>query len=85
MCILINCFNAKLSLFRETLPVAMTVRFTASAVIMWPICYGDTCFNFRPLEIQPIVRQVIAYGRLKIIGNFKQSSLKWSLTKGGRL
>ena len=50
MCILINCFNAKLSLFRETLPVAMTVRFTASAVMMWPICYGDTCFNFRPFS-----------------------------------
>ena len=28
----INCFNAKL--FRETLPVAPTVSFTASAVMM---------------------------------------------------
>ena len=49
MCILINCFNAKLSLFRETLPVAMTVRFTASAVMMWPICYGDPFFQFPPV------------------------------------
>ena len=35
--------------------------------------------------------QVVAYGRLKTIENFKQSSLevvayeRWSLTRGGRL
>ena len=33
-------------LYRETLPVAPTVRFTASAVMMWPICYSDIFFNF---------------------------------------
>ena len=81
----INCFNAKL--YRETLTVAPTARFTASAVMMWPICYSDTFFNFRPWEIQQIVCQVVAYGRLKTIENFKQSSLKvvayerWSPTR----
>ena len=82
----INCFNAKL--YRETLPVAPTVRFTASAVMMWPVCYIDTFFNFCPREIQQIVCQVVTYGRLKTTENFKQSSLvrsRWSLTRGGHL
>ena len=91
MCILSQfCFNAKL--FRETLePVALTVRFMASAVMMWPIFYSDTVFKFRPREIQQIVCQVVAYRRFKTIENFKQSSLKvvpckrWSLMRGGRL
>ena len=44
----INCFNAML--FWDTLPVAPTVKFMASAVMMWPICYtySDTFFNFCP-------------------------------------
>ena len=33
------------------LPVAPTVRF-ASAVVIWPICYSDTCLNFRPAGVQ---------------------------------
>ena len=85
----INCFIAKL--YQETLPVDPTVRFTASAVIMWPICYSETLINFRPREIQQNECQVVAYGRFKTIENIKQSSLKvvayesWSLTRGGRL
>ena len=38
----INCFNAD----QETLALAPTVRFMASVVMMWPICYSDTFFNF---------------------------------------
>ena len=66
-------------------------RFTASAVMMRPMCYSDTFFNFRPWEIQQIMSQVVAYGRLKTIENFKQSFLevvayeRWLLTRGGRL
>ena len=33
-------------LYRETLLVAPTVRFTAFAVMTWPICYSDTFFFF---------------------------------------
>ena len=82
----INCFNAKL--YRETLPVAPTVRFTASAVIIWPIFYSETFFTFRLGEIQQVVCLIVAYGRLKTIENFKKSSLKvaayerWSPTRG---
>ena len=64
----INCFNDKL--YRETLPVAPIVRFTASAVMMWPICYSDTFFNFRPWGIQQIVCQVVAYQEVKNNWNF---------------
>ena len=49
------------------LPVAPTVRFTASAGMMWPICYSYTFFNFRPCEIQQIVCELVAYERLKTI------------------
>ena len=69
------CFNAKL--FQETLePVALTVRFMASVVMMWPIFCSDTFFNFHLWQIQQIVWQVVAYGRFKAIENFEQSSLK---------
>ena len=82
----IDCFIAKL--YQETLLVASTVRFMASAVLMWPICYSETLFNFHPWEIQQNECQVVAYRTLKTIDNIKQSSLKviayerWSLTRG---
>ena len=86
----INCFIAKL--YRKTLPVAPTVRFMASAAMMWPICYSDTFFQFPPVrDTADCVQQVVAFARLKTIENFKQSSLKvvayerWSFTRGGRL
>ena len=53
------------------------------------VAYGTaTHYDFRPREIQQIVRQVVAYERLKTIENYKQSSLKvvvyerWSPTRG---
>ena len=74
-------------LYRETLAVAPTVRFTASVVMMWPICYSDTLFNFNFRD----TADFLSNGRLREIKtaeNFKQSSLKvlayerWSPTRG---
>ena len=45
--------------------------FTASALLLRPMCCNDTFFNFRPSDIQQIVCQVVAYGRLKTIENLK--------------
>ena len=68
--------------------------FTASALLMWPICCNDTFFNFCPWEIQQIVCQVVAYGRSKTIKNVKKIISKsgclrevvayerWSPTRG---
>ena len=66
----INCFNAKL--YRETLPVALTVRF----VMMWPICYSETFLTFRLCEIQQTVCLVVAYGRLKTLTYLGPSIIK---------
>ena len=80
----INCFNAE----RHSSGSANCV-FTASAVLMGPICCIDTFFNFRLSEIQQIMCQVVAYGRSKTIENLKKCSLKvvaykrWSLRRGG--
>ena len=78
-----------LSYFWETLPVAPAVRFE----------YGVRCndvgqyvtathFSISARERYSRVCQVVAYGRLKTIENFKQSSLNvvayktWSLMRG---
>ena len=52
-------------LYRETLPVAPTVRFTASAVMMWPICYSDTFFNFNLRD----TADCVSNGRLREVEN----------------
>ena len=52
------------------LPAAPTVRFKSALM------------NFCPGEIQQIMCQVVAYGRLKTTENFKQSSLKVVAKRG---
>ena len=52
-------------LYRETLPVAPTVRFTASAVMMWPIYHSDIFFNFNLKD----KADCVSNGRLREVKN----------------
>lgn len=83
-------FQAFICLFRGSLLVALTMRFTSAAMI-WAIRYSNTFSNFCPGEIQQIMCQAVVFGRLKTLENFKQSPSRvvavayerWcSLTKG---
>ena len=82
----INCFNAKL--FRGALPVAPAMTCKKCGPINYVTATHFAISARGRAEKQHIVSQVVAYGRLKTIENFKQSSLevvayeRWSPTRG---
>ena len=50
----------------EVVAVAPTVRFTGSVVMMWPICYSDTFFNFNLGD----KADCMSNGRLREVKNY---------------
>ena len=52
-------------LYRKTLAVAQTVKLTASVVMMWPICYSETFFNFNLRD----TADCVSNGRLQEVKN----------------